>query len=197
MSLLETYEGNNGEIWYCEKCKKFEIKIKECDHKFKMYKIDYGNENFHIVTKCENCGEHKKTHKKKGKNIDKLPTFDLSESKKWSQDLIKIKYNLELKIKDYRIKFKKKSNAWNIEKWYYGYLESNIWKRKRDWILNKNDFKCERCGDKAKFVHHKTYDRVGYEKPEDLMTVCLSCHGKEHSEHPNLNIVNQFKLHDL
>jgi 5-methylcytosine-specific restriction endonuclease McrA len=69
--------------------------------------------------------------------------------------------------------------------------------KKRKWILEKQNFKCERCGDKAVQVHHLTYERVGYELPGDLMAVCLSCHGKEHSENPDLRILSQFKLNNL
>ncbi len=192
MKLLETYK--TGRIWYCKNCEKFDIEIDECIHKFQMFRIDYGNGNIHIVTKCKYCGQHKKTHKKKETNANELPFFNFDKVDVFSQKRRKILYHLQLKIKDYRIKFKKESNAWNIQKWYYGYLESRMWKNKRDWILKKNNYKCERCGKEAKFIHHKTYERVGYEKPEDLMAVCLSCHGKEHSENPDLNIINQFKI---
>ena len=76
-------------------------------------------------------------------------------------------------------------------------MESEMWRRKREYILKRSNGNCERCGKKAYNVHHKTYERVGYERPEDLMAVCKSCHGKEHSENPGLSIVEQFKLHDL
>jgi 5-methylcytosine-specific restriction endonuclease McrA len=95
------------------------------------------------------------------------------------------------------IEQKKANNSWNIEQWYYGYLESGMWRRKREFIFKRSSGNCERCGRQAFFVHHKTYERVGYELPEDLMAVCKSCHGKEHSENPELTIVDQFKLHDL
>jgi hypothetical protein len=32
--------------------------------------------------------------------------------------------------------------------------------KKRKWILEKQNFKCERCGDKAVQVHHLTYERL-------------------------------------
>jgi len=31
-------------------------------------------------------------------------------------------------------------------------------------------------------VHHKTYERIGAEKPGDLVVLCRACHGQEHEK---------------
>jgi|LGVF01.1.fsa_nt_gb 5-methylcytosine-specific restriction endonuclease McrA len=73
-----------------------------------------------------------------------------------------------------------------------------MWKKKRNWVLKKADYRCERCGadNKQLYVNHKTYERVGYEEQENLIAVCKSCHGKLHGENPKLDIVSLFRLHE-
>lgn len=72
--------------------------------------------------------------------------------------------------------------------WYerYGeYLQSEEWFLIREQILRRDGYRCTITG-KATApgdplqVHHLTYDRVGCERPEDLVTVCRSQHEKIH-----------------
>jgi 5-methylcytosine-specific restriction endonuclease McrA len=44
------------------------------------------------------------------------------------------------------------------------------------------NWRCEGCGDKTELqCHHRHYDSVGYEEPEDLMALCPRCHAKVHT----------------
>ncbi len=64
------------------------------------------------------------------------------------------------------------------------YLDSPLWKRIRERIIQRANGQCEKCGailiDPSAFdVHHWTYDRVGgNERNEDLSALCYPCHQK-------------------
>ncbi len=66
---------------------------------------------------------------------------------------------------------------------YVQYLRSDHWiqikcKYKKD--------KCFCCGSKKSLhLHHIEYQRLGYELPQDLITVCELCHKKIHK---NINL---------
>lgn len=77
----------------------------------------------------------------------------------------------------------------NNQEWqevYKEYLQSAIWKGIRENALARANYKCQGPGCKkiqlpAKDldIHHISYDRVGgFEKDEDLMVLCASCHRK-------------------
>lgn len=73
---------------------------------------------------------------------------------------------------------------------YEGYLRSKTWHNKRHNALVAADFTCSICGYcsyKAIFqipldVHHKTYERLGSELPEDLEVLCRNCHEARHAK---------------
>lgn len=67
------------------------------------------------------------------------------------------------------------------KKRYKSYLKSPRWKAKRKRVLARDGFKCVRCGNKYNLqVHHLTYKRIFKERLSDLITLCQSCHKKEH-----------------
>lgn len=64
---------------------------------------------------------------------------------------------------------------------YCQYLKSHEWKEIRDKRKKLDGKKCSICGSKSKLhVHHKTYDNIGREDMDDLITVCYECHRKIH-----------------
>ena len=196
ISFIESYK-DIAQLFHCDKCTNSHIVYRECDHEFSVFKVLWGGVNVHVISKCKLCGKHGKALKKSDFELDTLPFFDESISSNYHDDYYGAsKYLSQFKEKII-IEQKKATNAWNIEVWYRGYLESRMWLKKRAFILNRSEGKCERCGKKAVHVHHKTYERIGYELPEDLMALCKSCHGKEHGENPGLTVVNQFKLNDI
>jgi len=61
------------------------------------------------------------------------------------------------------------------------YMRSKQWRARRDTAIMRAGYRCCVCGrvhmDTRKLqVHHKTYDRLGKERAEDLMVMCRRCH---------------------
>lgn len=51
-------------------------------------------------------------------------------------------------------------------------------------LLRRAAGRCENCGEAlvwhSTHVHHLTYERVGCERPDDLLVLCLRCHERQH-----------------
>lgn len=64
---------------------------------------------------------------------------------------------------------------------YYKYLNSKLWKVKRAQRLQRDGYRCAICGTgKNLQVHHITYDDLGSESIENLLTLCKRCHEQVH-----------------
>jgi 5-methylcytosine-specific restriction endonuclease McrA len=63
------------------------------------------------------------------------------------------------------------------------YLMSEAWKRKRHLVLKRDNWLCVYCGGRATQVHHTKYAKynIGREPIEWLVSVCKTCHDKQHS----------------
>ena len=62
---------------------------------------------------------------------------------------------------------------------YQEYLSSDLWKTIRERVLERDQYLCRICGDKARVAHHTNYnnktlcgDSIG-----GLISVCYKCHG--------------------
>lgn len=64
---------------------------------------------------------------------------------------------------------------------YHEYMESDEWKAVRGKRMKLDRFQCTMCGTaKNLTVHHITYERLGREDMDDLITLCKDCHAKVH-----------------
>ena len=79
----------------------------------------------------------------------------------------------------FNIKRKQRRNYYRNE-----YLKSDDWQRKRYVVLKRDNWRCVFCGSRATQVHHKKYAKynIGKEPIECLVSVCKSCHDKQHEE---------------
>ena len=61
---------------------------------------------------------------------------------------------------------------------YDEYLASDVWKKKRKEIIDRDGGRCRLCNsDKILHVHHRAYPKIYGEEPnEDLSTLCRKCH---------------------
>lgn len=63
-----------------------------------------------------------------------------------------------------------------------GYLKSDHWKSMRRAALERAEGRCQVCNSaKLLDVHHRTYERLGAEKPIDLTVLCRRCHDLFHA----------------
>lgn len=62
--------------------------------------------------------------------------------------------------------------------WYRDvYLRSEWWKDVREATVERDEHRCRVCNSQHKIqVHHRSYDNLWHEKPEDLITLCCRCH---------------------
>lgn len=71
-----------------------------------------------------------------------------------------------------------------VRGWLYRtYIDSTAWFRKRRERLEIDGHRCQgfMCfRTDCLEVHHKTYERIGDERMEDLITLCESCHEIQH-----------------
>lgn len=64
---------------------------------------------------------------------------------------------------------------------YLAYLNSPAWRRTRTRALQDAHYRCHQCGARRDLqVHHRTYERLGAESPEDLEVLCANCHEGAH-----------------
>lgn len=64
---------------------------------------------------------------------------------------------------------------------YAAYLRTEHWRRIRSRKLEQADHRCEVCGSRIQLqIHHRTYDRLGNERPRDLQVLCEICHAWVH-----------------
>ena len=75
----------------------------------------------------------------------------------------------------------------SVKEWAKGFYLSKAWKDTAAAYMLSVNYICERCGEPAKIVHHKTYLTKGnINNPNvalswnNLEAVCQDCHNKEH-----------------
>jgi hypothetical protein len=63
---------------------------------------------------------------------------------------------------------------------YYTYIRSPQWRKKADAAKARAGYRCQVCNRPASEItldaHHRTYERLGNERPEDITVLCRDCH---------------------
>lgn len=64
---------------------------------------------------------------------------------------------------------------------YYEYIKSPAWRKKADAAKERAGQRCQVCNRGSNEVqldaHHRTYERLGHERNEDITVLCHDCHG--------------------
>jgi 5-methylcytosine-specific restriction endonuclease McrA len=65
---------------------------------------------------------------------------------------------------------------------YSDYRRTPEWQYRRRQMVQAAERKCQHCGSYSHRlnVHHRSYDRLGNEDPDDLIVLCVSCHRDLH-----------------
>jgi 5-methylcytosine-specific restriction endonuclease McrA len=67
------------------------------------------------------------------------------------------------------------------KKEYLDYIRSPWWVARKAAIIRHRGYQCERCSSTRHLeLHHKTYERLKRERPEDVELLCRICHLREH-----------------
>lgn len=65
---------------------------------------------------------------------------------------------------------------------YGEYLRTAHWQRVRTLALEQAGHACDLCGHTDRLeVHHRTYERLGFERQSDLIVLCHDCHRDHHN----------------
>ncbi len=63
---------------------------------------------------------------------------------------------------------------------YYTYIQSDRWRQKANQAKQRAGYRCQICNRSASETqldaHHRTYERLGNEAPEDITVLCRDCH---------------------
>ena len=64
---------------------------------------------------------------------------------------------------------------------YAEYIKSDKWLEKRHRVWRRDGMRCVECGSAMNLqCHHLTYENLGDEPLQDLVTLCRSCHREKH-----------------
>ena len=64
---------------------------------------------------------------------------------------------------------------------YDRYIQSDAWRKRADECKRRAGYRCQLCNSAGPLeAHHRTYERLGREKPEDLTCLCSRCHREYH-----------------
>jgi len=77
---------------------------------------------------------------------------------------------------------------------YDEYLQTPEWQEKRKEALRRADYRCQLCNsDESLDVHHRTYERRGYELASDLIALCRDCHKTFHAIEDDYTAYDYFR----
>gem|GEM_PF-2634752 len=159
--------------WCCDNCNFFRYKQLECCNHPYIVNVFYTNSNGSIAIReqCFNCGKLLATPPKKRSKLNEENIHCFREEL-YNDRATKIKELMEY----YGILFKGRWNKRYNEQ-YVEYLKSDAWWVIREKRLAIDNYLCHKClTETATQVHHLTYERLGNELPEDLLSLCRTCH---------------------
>ena len=67
---------------------------------------------------------------------------------------------------------------------YDTYIQSDAWRERADAAKERAGWCCQLCNSHVSgtvlSAHHRTYERLGQEKPMDITVLCSDCHARHH-----------------
>lgn len=177
----KTYIVDNLVISYCDNCWDFITQnfIKCENHKLEYVKFKNSCGSLHLKKQCFQCGQLEGRYyaKKEVLNFNNLPDADLILAEKFENiDYEKVN-NIYKRYEEKRKKIKKEKSLNEFLEQHTEYLKTIEWKKKRNLVLNRDNYICQSCLEcEATQVHHKSYRYWKNEPLFELISVCDKCH---------------------
>ena len=129
-----------------------------------------------IYEQCENCGGRVKSSPLSFKKFGEKITGD------YKTELLDIRFR---KLEEEMEILTKEKHQYNITESrfaiYQNYIASDKWKEKRVLALERDNYLCQKCKIKsASDVHHLSYENLGNENLNELLSLCRECHLEIH-----------------
>lgn len=141
----------------CPKCGSF-------DYQYARKPIEGGVQ---LRKQCRDCGSISSRSYKQSEveNIESVPFVNQQKYEQLN----------EHEYQQYKQQRQEEKESWMVG--YSEYLQSPLWKRKREHVLRRDRNLCQRCLEKeATEVHHLTYEHWGNELTSELISLCHDCH---------------------
>jgi 5-methylcytosine-specific restriction endonuclease McrA len=164
---------------WCLNCRNFAYSWLDCCNNSDPIKVIYYMKDGRpsVREQCLNCGRLLNSKATSFKSVDQESLRYFDESAKLNRDA-----EIDILKKDFEKK-RKFNFSLRYQKGYIEYLKSDKWKNLRLKILERDNNLCQKCKtNQACHVHHLTYERLGRENLEDLISICLDCHTQEHPD---------------
>ena len=174
-------DNDYHDIFACQDCKYLYCKrIVDCCRKtYQIIAIDYlPSGQIRLYKQCLECGGSDRTKPLNQKSYqNEIRTeFSLANFRNWHSAYLNEGRNIYdvIAVQNYSSsKYKK----------YQDYLKSDLWKKLRDKVLERDNYLCQSCRKQpAQEVHHLRYDNLYCEPLEDLQSLCQTCHRDIHEQ---------------
>lgn len=166
----------------CEHCFGFsEIEeVEGCCRTPDLHHVQYVVEGgaIHVRQQCRACGwvSGNSVGGLAKEQIAKLPPLEKDKREAFADNKYALKREFLRRVSDKKASIDKED--WFTR--YNKYLESRVWREKRDAVLKRDGYLCQACLDAlATQVHHRSYEFVdmkGSEPAFDLVAICKPCH---------------------
>jgi hypothetical protein len=150
-----------------------------CEHlNFEIRSLMLESGGFQYKKQCLDCGQvfSQAIRHAAVLNKDKIKPIDEALKEKY-YDSIRTQ---SADIRQMRRAYAEYSDIAHSAEWHKAhaeYLQSPLWQSKRELILRRDNYTCQRCQSAtATDVHHITYHNLGNEYNFELVSVCRRCH---------------------
>lgn len=163
-------------LFFCPKCANYEMG--HCNHVYKVVRVKSEKMADTVALHCTECLRNLNRFKKEMFNLNSLPQINQQEMEQKKEDLYEIYSDFRKYIYSLKCSFEETFEEMNEKR--LEYYRSPEWKEKRNKIMQRDNYTCQVCGDKATDVHHLNYNNLFDEWDIELVALCRHCHKKYH-----------------
>lgn len=175
--ITESFKSRT--VIYCPECSKYTFDEVKCEHEYFPVRFVLSNGAIQVRMLCNKCWSiTPKSEPHAQFNMDLLPCKKMESYR----EFIDSRYAAENeKVKEFTDALCIKADEFN-KKEYHAYLGSDMWRKKRDEVMKRDNYTCQICGIQAQNVHHLSYIHRGSEYMFELVSLCVKCHEEYHAK---------------